>query len=74
MEGVPERMGLPDMSGGKRWLSLGDAADGDSPIEGVKGQKGRQVQPLLTDEKTTVQRQMREHPSTVGQSSLANEP
>ena len=45
MEGVPERMGLPDMTSGKRRLHEGDAADGDSPIEGVKGQKGRPVIP-----------------------------
>ena len=45
MEGVPERMGLPDMTSGKRRLHEGHAADGDSPIEGVKGQKGRQVIP-----------------------------
>ena len=43
MEGVPERVGLPDMTSGKRRLREGDAADGESPIEGVKGQKGRQV-------------------------------
>lgn len=43
MEGVPERVGLPDMTSGKRRLHEGDAADGESPIEGVKGQKGRQV-------------------------------
>ncbi len=47
MEGVPERMGLPDMSTGRRWLRVDDAADGDSPIEGVKAQN-RQVQSLLT--------------------------
>ncbi len=45
MEGVPERMGLPDMTSGKRRLREGDAADEDSPIEGIKGQKGRQVIP-----------------------------
>ena len=40
-------MGLPDMSTGKRWLRVDDAADRDSPIEGVKAQN-RQVQSLLT--------------------------
>jgi len=45
MEGVPERMGLPDMTSGKRRLHEGDAADEDSPIEGIKGQKSRQVIP-----------------------------
>ena len=48
MEGVPERMGLPDISTGKRWLHAYDAADGESPIEGVKGQHGRQVSCLQT--------------------------
>ena len=43
MEGVPERVGLPEMSGGKRWLRLNGAADGESPIEGIRAQQGRQV-------------------------------
>ncbi len=53
MEGVPERMGLPDMSTGRRWLRVDDAADGDSPIEGVKAQN-RQVQSPLTLHKSQV--------------------
>lgn len=39
VEGVPERMGLPDMSSGKRWLELNEAAD------------GRQVQAVLTEDR-----------------------
>lgn len=56
MEGVPERMGLPDMSTGKRWRHMDDTADGDSPIEGVKAQNGRQVPSSSLDTENTTYR------------------
>ena len=43
MEGVPERMGPVIPSSGKRRLHTEGSLLGDSPIEGVKGQMGRQV-------------------------------